>query len=283
MRKLVSLMMLMVILLSFSISTYATPALSIENNNTVRDLGNLNKEQINYLIDSTTDYATITQYLDAEYLFNFAIRVKNKNPKKTENDIDRILKEEVLKIGYDLEIFKLDGMGNMVLYRDDEVQPYSYGDLPIIRNKLGPNEKKVFNESLFKGLGVLSAGKFAMDNYERYYNSSVDDNGDAFRHGVWMAYSAFNSGADYARRFGIAHEDDFPNTALDRKMDLYNNDQGIQISKKIYGNTPPDIVPDIVLGLVDKGVKNGDFRRFRGPDIGILTYLVKTNSKGARK
>lgn len=128
---------------SYIVLRTRTPTLSIKNNNTVRDLGNLNKEQINYLIDSTIDYATITQYLDDEYLFNFAIRVKNQNPKRTEDDIDRILKEEVLKIGYDLEIFKLDGMGNMVLYRADKVQPYSYGDLPIIRNKLGPNEKKV--------------------------------------------------------------------------------------------------------------------------------------------
>lgn len=102
---------------SYIVLNTRTPTLSIKNNNTVRDLGNLNKEQINYLIDSTIDYATITQYLD------------------------------------------LDGMGNMVLYRADKVQPYSYGDLPIIRNKLGPNEKKVFNESLFKGLGVFICRK----------------------------------------------------------------------------------------------------------------------------
>lgn len=283
MKKLVSLIVSMVILLSFSMSVFAALDLSMRNINVVRDWDKLNKEQINHLIDSTTDYASIVQYLDVEYLFNFAVRIKNQNSKKTEDEINKILKEEVLKMAFDLEIFKLDRMGNMILCKDDEVQPYSYGDLPIIKNKLGPNEKKVFNENLFKGLGVLSAGKFAMDNYERYYNSYVDDNGDAFRHGVWMAYSAFNSGADYARRFGIAHEDDFPNTALDRKMDLYNNDQGIQISKSIYGNTPPDMVPDIVLHLVDKGVKNGDFRRFRGTDIGVLTYLVKTNSNGARK
>lgn len=289
MKRLVSLMMVMVMLLSFGSGTFAALDVDIEDINSiniVRDFYKLDIKQIDKFIDSTFDYASIVQFLDTEDLFRFAVRIKNEVPEKTEDEIEGILKLEILKRGFNSGALELDKMGNVILSRGGEVQPYSYGDLPYIQNRLGESEKKVFNESLFKGLGVLSAAQFAMNYYQRYYNSSynyADDNADAFRHGVWMAYSAFNSGADYARRFGIAHEDDWYDTALSRSMDLYNNNQGIEISYGIYGNTPPDLVGDIVLYLVDEGVKNGDLRRFKGTDIGIRTSLVGTNSTGARK
>lgn len=61
-----------------------------------------------------------------------------------------------------------------------------------------------------------------MSYYSTWYNYT-DDNADAFRHGLWMCIAAWNSGADYARRFGVAHEDDYPSTTLSRQMDLFNN------------------------------------------------------------
>lgn len=96
--------------------------------------------------------------------------------------------------------------------------------------------------------------------------------------------SASVAGDDYSRRFGIAHEDDFPSGALARSMDLYNNNVGIE-----YGSTladyagHADLFYSIAFSTINNAVKNGEMRRFRGSDIGILTYLVKTNSTGAKQ
>ena len=136
------------------------------------------------------------------------------------------------------------------------------------------------NESLIKGVAVLLAGDTAMSYYKSYYSGGTDDNADAVRHSLWMALSSASvAGDDYSRRFGIAHEDDFPSGALAR-----SNNVGIE-----YGSTladyagHADLFYSIAFSTINNAVKNGEMRRFRGSDIGTLTYLVKTNSTGAKQ
>lgn len=102
-----------------------------------------------------------------------------------------------------------------------------------------------------------------------------------------MAFSSAGvAGADFSRRFGIAHEDDFSSSALARSMDLYNNNNNIGISygPKIapYAGSA-DLFDSMALTMINKAVKNGEMRRFKGTDIGTKNSLVITNSTGAKK
>ena len=44
-----------------------------------------------------------------------------------------------------------------------------------------------------------------------------------------------------------------------------------------------DLFYSIAFSTINNAVKNGEMRRFKGSDIGTLTYLVKTNSTGAKQ
>lgn len=53
-------------------------------------------------------------------------------------------------------------------------------------------------------------------------------------------------------------------------------------TSQVPGNVPEDDVAGIIAHLVNTGVKNGDFRRFKGKSIGVRTYLSKTSEEGAK-
>ncbi len=234
------------------------------------------------------DYASIVENLDLNELTFFIQKEKINNPTISENELEQKVKFKVLQDGLNAKIITINSDDSVTF--NNNFSTYSYSDLPIIKNRLRDNEKRVFNKSLTKGIYVLSAAQTAMSNYKRYYDSTsgwTDDNADAFRHAVWMMLSAHYAGASYAREFGIAHEDDYrdsgPTADLARKMDLSNNDVGIKMAKKLSGNTPEEDVDFIVLMLVNDAVKNGELKRFKGSDIGVKSYLVPTNSVGSRK
>ncbi|GGG16869.1 hypothetical protein GCM10007425_09030 [Lysinibacillus alkalisoli] len=234
------------------------------------------------VLEQNLDYASIVENLDIESLESYSQNKQNENPAISEDELNNLLKEEIIKRGIESNIINANGK---LMYPDLGISTYSYGDLPIVKTKLGTNEKKVFNESLSKGVAVLAAGKSAMSYYKNYYSGGEDDNADAFRHSLWMAFSSASvAGADYSRRFGIAHENDFPSSALARSMDLYNNNIGISYGPKIKafaGNA--DLYHSMALKMINTAVKNGEMRRFYGTDIGRKTSLVKTNSTGAKK
>lgn len=267
---------------SIMLLTTVTPVLAetispTENNSITNvNLINVKSEQI--------DYASIVERLDLDELNFFIQEEKINNPNISEEKLEEKLKLKVLQEGIDNNIIFI-GNDDSVTFNND-TNTFSYGDLPIIQNRLGPNEKKVFNKSLLKGLSVLTAAQVAMDSYKKYYNSSSgyeDDNADAFRHALWMCISAFEAGDSFAREFGIAHEDDYSGTTLAREMDLFNNNVGISKSSQIFGNTPTEDVPFYASIIINDAVKNGELRRFKGMDISDKTYLVRTNSSGSRK
>lgn len=237
---------------------------------------------------SKIDYASIVERLELDDLVSYLRTEESNNPRISQSDLETKLKMKALQEGVDEKIISIDDNGNVIFSKNKSsgISARSYGDLPIVKNRLGKNEKRVFNKSLVKGVNVLSAAQSAMNNYKRYYDSDYgweDDNGDAFRHASWMAIATHYVGENYAREFGIAHEDDYPSTDLARRMDLNNNNVGIRLSKKIPSNTPTTDVDLIAFLVVNKAVKNGELKRFKGPDIGVRTRLVPTNSKGARK
>ncbi|MBS5371437.1 MAG: hypothetical protein KHY19_18505 [Coprobacillus cateniformis] len=234
------------------------------------------------------DYASIVERLELEELTDYIRSEELKNPSISQSDLEGKLKAKVIQEGVDERIISVDDSGNVIFTTNKSggISTRSYGDLPIVKNKLGKNEKKVFNKSLVKGVKVLEAGQSAMKNYKRYYDSDYgweDDNGDAFRHASWMALAAHYAGASYTREFGIAHEDDYPSTDLAREMDLNNNDVGIEKAEKIPSNTPTSDVDLVTFLVINDAVKNGELKRFKGPDIGTLDHLVETNSQGAKK
>lgn len=272
-KKLLSMGLTVIIAMSTSLNAFASELTPDDLYNTFA-YAKVLKQNINY--------ATIVQYLDIEGLANYSKTIKNENPAYSESELNELLKAEIIREGIRLKIISTD---RKIDTSRSKISLNSYGDLPIIKNKLGMNEKKVFNESLIKGVAVLLAGDTAMSYYKSYYSGGTDDNADAFRHSLWMALSSASvAGADYSRRFGIAHEDDFPSGVLARSMDLYNNNVGIE-----YGSTladyagHADLFYSIAFSTINNAVKNGEMRRFRGSDIGTLTYLVKTNSTGAKQ
>lgn len=223
------------------------------------------------------NYGDLIQYLEVEELYDYAINYKNKYPNIDDDELNDVIKHEIEKQAMQ--------MGLIVNPDNNLISPNSYADLPVVRDRLNEKEKIVFNENLFKGLGVLTAASRAMYAYTQYYTPYAGgdgDNSDAFRHGLWMALSTYNSGADYAERFGRAHEEGtYNNPAISRAMDLNNNSVGVQIGRQ-YINYPNDIVESFIESAVDTAVKNGRFARHKGMYIGVLNYLVTTNSEGAR-
>ena len=228
------------------------------------------------------DYASIVEKLDINELDNFVQAEKSRNPEDSEQILEQKLKAKILQEGLDKKIIFINNNGHITFNQDisNQSSPYSYGDLPIINNKLGDNEKRVFNKSLVKGLNVLTSAQTSMSYYKSYYNSTSnyeDDNADAFRHSLWMALSAHKTGVPYAIEFGMAHEVDFPSS------DLYNNNAGATIASKIPGNAPNETAEELALEFVNDAVKNGVMRRFKGSDIGTKTFLVNTNAVGSKK
>ncbi|MGJ0848480.1 DUF6973 domain-containing protein [Tissierella praeacuta] len=264
--KIISFIITLSMIMSLSVPTFAS------------------KLDMNPFLNQQIDYATIVERLEIDDLNNFIQSIKYNEPTITDENLEQKIKIRVLQDGLDKKIIRVNSNGSIVF--NGNLNTRSYGDLPIIKNRLRTNEKRVFNKSLFKGISVLSAAKTAMSYYKKYYNSTSkyeDDNSDAFRHALWMILSARDAGAAYAREFGVAHEDDYPGSALARKMDLFNNDVGINKATKIPSNAPSDVIIDIALVLINDAVKNGELRRFKGSDIGTKNYLVKTNSVGSRK
>jgi hypothetical protein len=90
--------------------------------------------------------------------------------------------------------------------------------------------------------------------HERFPDQGVEDgHNDAFRHAYWNARMVQEYGADWAARFGTAHES-LPGNSADREaMDLYNNEVGRQVAM-----ANPDASPEELADLVEQAVRDGD-------------------------
>jgi hypothetical protein len=80
-----------------------------------------------------------------------------------------------------------------------------------------------------------------------------DGHGDAFRHAYWNALMTEKYGADWADRYGTAHEGLSGNPADREAMDLYNNEVGRRIA-----TDNPDASPEELADLVDQAVRRGE-------------------------
>lgn len=227
--------------------------------------------------EAQVDYASIVEHLDLDVLVNFIQEQKMITPSISDEELNKKLAQKIMEEGNKINVSHEEHRSRV---------KRSYADLPYIKKKLGRSEKKLFNKDLAKGVLVLDSAKTAMDVYSEYFDSEYhweDDNGDAFRHGVWMMLSACRVGEHYAKQFGIAHEDDHPSSELARKMDLFNNKVGVKKARNVPGNVPANELEEIVFTTINDAVKNGELRRFKGTDIKVKSELVPTNSTGSKR
>ena len=224
------------------------------------------------------DYASMI--LDEQFteLTNKLIKYIEENPSSTDYEQNDFFKQLILD-NYDEEAITLQK-------KYVKSPRYDYADkLPVVSSLLGPTEKQVFNSNVAKGALCLNYAAAAEEMTEKtWYNTFGyhNDNGDAYRHALWNAYTAHNCGSTYAKQFADAHEKDFPNVPLENEMDLFNNSVGRTIGSKSYSGSNAAQVNNLIRLAVTDAVKQGQMKRFHGNDIGKLTYLTKTNSNGIK-
>lgn len=167
---------------------------------------------------------------------------KQKHPKTTDDEMVKAVAERIATLYM-----------NSKNKRQNDVGAQSASDYLPIAGSLGPTEKQVFDSNPVAGGYVLADAKLASDSAASKYPDSLHNGiGDAYRHGLWQALSAFHTGVDYAKKFGDAHEKDFPNPEPERTMDYTNNAVGRTIgSQKWFIWT--------VYSGVQEGINNGRF------------------------
>jgi hypothetical protein len=77
---------------------------------------------------------------------------------------------------------------------------------------------------------VNKAQAFSEQKFDKHFNHNGQ--GDALKHCYMSALLTQWGGADFAKAFGDAHEDDPTNKPKEKSMDLYNNAIGRAIAKK---------------------------------------------------
>ncbi|AWO88955.1 MULTISPECIES: DUF6973 domain-containing protein [Bradyrhizobium] len=104
------------------------------------------------------------------------------------------------------------------------------GGLPITSGVLSAPEWDLFRQNPVVGALVLLHAKTAVNEALARYKSTAleDDNGDAFRHALWNARMAADSGVGvvWAEKWATTHEDGNPGKPLATQMDLFNNGVG---------------------------------------------------------
>lgn len=152
-----------------------------------------------------------------ENLIYFVINTKNENPKMSENEIIKIISDDLTKQ-------KIDNRGILDIW-----------------NALTDSEKKLVVRYPFDALKVNNAKNIATDQTEKKFGyNGLGDRSDAFRHGIWNAEMTILIGAEKAELFATAHEDKDTSgvesdghTKLEHKnMDLHNNSVGRRIGQE---------------------------------------------------
>jgi hypothetical protein len=111
---------------------------------------------------------------------------------------------------------------------------------------------------------AIAAFKARGSSQAEYHEGNVGGRIDCFRHTYWNAAMTRSVGADYAKQWGDAHENGYPEnraTAKDRvlsDMDFFNNDIGRKIGKA-HANDSDDATKQ----AVRDAIANGDVRAVR--------------------
>lgn len=83
-----------------------------------------------------------------------------------------------------------------------------------------------------------------------------NDRSDAFRHAYYNAINTMKIGAYMAEKFSTAHESEVPALlALEKQMDLFNNNQGHKSQIEFPNHTNHELVNDIYLKVVNGALK----------------------------
>jgi RHS repeat-associated protein len=129
---------------------------------------------------------------------------------------------------------------------------------------LGPHEQKVVKANPFDAYRSRTADKIAYSvQQDAGFGFNEGESGDAFRHTFWNALMTKNSNSDFADKFGKAHEEDNPNDAVQKQMDILNN----RVGQDIADNNPNSTNKELALKVLDK-IYKGE------------AYMVQKNDKG---
>ncbi|MEU0567312.1 hypothetical protein ABZ297_18280 [Nonomuraea sp. NPDC005983] len=110
--------------------------------------------------------------------------------------------------------------------------------------RLSPHERAVCDEDLLKCVNVAQPAH----DFAYQYDTSIggprtkngDDRADAARHCLWQLYLTVNVDADYAARWGDAHEHS-ADPAQSHAMDLHNNTVARAASRSVVEEIAPTI------------------------------------------
>jgi hypothetical protein len=165
-----------------------------------------------------------------------------------------ILDTQFEKLIHDLEVYKINHpeasdktlndyadalieKANNSLRKNTRSGNNTRGISDYIYGKMNSEEEKLFSENRYKGLICLQVGRRAIHESNSIFehNYIKDDNGDAYRHGMWTFYMAYNVGYNFANRWSYAHEyGDKGNTPARMSMDLHNNKIGFSMANENY-------------------------------------------------
>ena len=84
------------------------------------------------------------------------------------------------------------------------------------------------------------------------HDQGHNDSQDAVRHTMWSALNTQTGGREFAEKIATAHEEGNPNEPAERKMDVHNNQAGVNI-----GGENPDATPQDLAGKVLDNLKDG--------------------------
>ncbi|WP_295903102.1 DUF6973 domain-containing protein [uncultured Bdellovibrio sp.] len=98
------------------------------------------------------------------------------------------------------------------------------------------------------------AGYITRKNFPE--DEHIDNKADAFRHYYWAGMVGKQLGDEKGRKFLDAHESDPDNPDKEKRMDLYNNNEGLKFSKNYKGK---DFEEDLEKSGLDK-IKNRELK-----------------------
>ena len=144
---------------------------------------------------------------------------------------------------------------------------------------ISAQEQALIDSNPFKTLEVLLAANDAFVMTEIYFGSSTTTNtcGDAFRHALWAAVSAYRTDSSFASSFLTAHESDTPQAQfLSEEMDLFNNSIGIMY----HQNNPSFWAFAFTQSVFDNLICDGELKVFEDPNANPQsnTQLIFTNN-----
>ncbi|MEH6943043.1 DUF6973 domain-containing protein [Bacillus sp. JJ722] len=215
-------------------------------------------------VKETIDYSQVIEdYSDVERYAAILEKYELEHPIATPEELDSFLSVEM---GKELR----SKFNSNKTYRASK-----YDSVPYVTDMLNAKEKEVFNSNKSYGLKALVAGQKAKEYSEAKYESGSlhNGNGDAFRHILWNTYMRNYTTKAYAEKFATAHEEgSIGQPAIEKKMDLYNNSVGRDLTFNNSGS-----YGDLAgVNVVQKAVDGGKGQRIS------KNKLVDTNSGGKK-